>query len=376
MQRQEQTVPILRFPEFKNNWALTTLGKQTICLDNKRIPLKEEDRKAVSGEFPYYGASGIIDYINDYIFDEPLVLLAEDGANIMMRNSLVAFVAQGKYWVNNHAHVYRAKGSTEFLALYLENLRYDKYNTGTAQPKLNGDTCKKIPLNFPNKREQKKIAAFLGAVDEKITQLQKKKELLDTYKKGCMQKLFSQELRFKDDNDNDYPEWEEKKLQSLAQIKTGSRDTQNKEDNGSYPFFVRSNNVERINSYVIEGEAVLTSGDGVGVGKNFHYINGKFDYHQRVYAIFNFSEELNGLFFFHYFKRTFLKRVIRLSAKNSVDSVRMSMIAEMGIPQPIRKEQDKIADFLSAIDRKIDLVSKELNQAKTFKKGLLQQMFV
>lgn len=85
-------------------------------------------------------------------------------------------------------------------------------------------------------------------------------------------------------------EWEVKKLGEISEIKTGSKDTQNKVEDGLYPFFVRSNSVERINTYSFDGEAILTSGDGVGVGKNIHYINGKFDFHQRVYSIRNFKK--------------------------------------------------------------------------------------
>ncbi len=89
-------------------------------------------------------------------------------------------------------------------------------------------------------------------------------------------------------------EWEVKKLGEVCDVTTGNKDTQNKVDDGLYPFFVRSNTVERINSYSFDGESILTSGDGVGVGKNFHYINGKFDFHQRVYSLRNFKREYSG----------------------------------------------------------------------------------
>ena len=136
-------------------------------------------------------------------------------------------------------------------------------------------------------------------------------------------------IRFKDDDGNDFPDWEEKKLGDLSIINTGNKDTKDRQEDGQYPFFVRSDNIERINSFTYEGEAVLTSGDGVGVGKNFHYINGKFDYHQRVYCIREFSEKLFPRYFYYYFVTHFYQRVARLSAKNSVDSVRMSTIADM-----------------------------------------------
>ena len=141
-------------------------------------------------------------------------------------------------------------------------------------------------------------------------------------------------------------DWKTAKLKSQATIKTGSRDTKNRVDGGAYPFFVRSDTIERIDTFAMDGEAVLTSGDGVGVGKNIHYINGRFDYHQRVYAVFNFADTLNGEFFFQYFREHFLKRVVRMSAKNSVDSVRMAMIADMVVPVPSRNEQKRSPRFL------------------------------
>ena len=126
-------------------------------------------------------------------------------------------------------------------------------------------------------------------------------------------------------------EWELNLLGNTCIIKTGGSDTQDRTEDGLYPFYVRSNTVERINTFSYDGEAILTSGDGVGVGKNFHYINGKFDYHQRVYALREFKKDYSGKFIYQVFKEQFYKRVIKLSAKNSVDSVRMSMITEMEI---------------------------------------------
>ena len=170
-------------------------------------------------------------------------------------------------------------------------------------------------------------------------------------------------------------EWKVKKLGEVCEIKTGNKDTQNKVENGKYPFFVRSNTVEKIDSYSYDGEAILTSGDGVGVGKNFHYINGKFDFHQRVYALRNFRNGYSGKYIYHLFSEKFYDRVRKLSAKNSVDSVRMDMISEMKVYFPLLLEQQKISSFLSLIDERIQTQNKIINDLKTLKTATAKKIF-
>ena len=173
------------FPE----WEEKKLGDIVVFLDEKRRPLEKGER--VSGIYPYYGASGIIDYVKDYIFDEELILLSEDGANIIDRNYRVCFLAKGKYWVNNHAHVLKAKKNylNAFICESLERLNYQKYNTGTAQPKLNKEVCKKIILTIPCLKEQQKIADFLLLFDEKISTEKEILEHLKKLKKGLLQQM-------------------------------------------------------------------------------------------------------------------------------------------------------------------------------------------
>ena len=134
-----KNIPELRFPDGGNGWRKVRLGEIASFLDERRKPIREGDRAKMQGKYPYYGASGIIDYVNDYIFDEELVLLGEDGANILTRSSPLAFRVSGKCWINNHAHVLKPKSNNDidFLSISLERISYEKYNTGTAQPKLN-----------------------------------------------------------------------------------------------------------------------------------------------------------------------------------------------------------------------------------------------
>ena len=170
--------------------------------------------------------------------------------------------------------------------------------------------------------------------------------------------------------------WEQRKVKELCSISTGKSNTQDKVDDGEYPFYVRSPIIERSTKYLYDEEAVLTVGDGVGTGKVFHYVNGKYDLHQRCYRMFNFTNELNAKYFYHVFSKMFYKRVMSMTAKTSVDSVRMDMIADMEIPVPNIKEQEKIGIFLCNLDDFITLHQRKLENLQNIKKGLLQQMFI
>jgi type I restriction enzyme S subunit len=170
-------------------------------------------------------------------------------------------------------------------------------------------------------------------------------------------------------------DWHTDKIQNLAQITTGSKNTQDRIEAGEFPFFVCSQTIERINSYSFEGEAVLTAGDGVGTGKVFHYINGKFDFHQRVYKISNFKDTLDGYYFFLYFSNNFYNRIMQMTAKSSVDSVRMEMIADMQIPLPPTKaEQTAIATALSDADALIQSMEKLIAKKRLIKQGAMQEL--
>lgn len=169
-------------------------------------------------------------------------------------------------------------------------------------------------------------------------------------------------------------EWEVSKISQVSKITTGNKNTQDRVGDGAYPFFVRSQIVERINSYSFDGEAILTAGDGVGVGKVFHYIQGRFDFHQRVYSISNFDSNVFGFYFFKYFQNNFYNRIMQMTAKSSVDSVRMETISEMLIPLPPLKEQEAIAEALSDTDVWIDSLEQLIAKKRLIKQGAMQEL--
>ena len=168
--------------------------------------------------------------------------------------------------------------------------------------------------------------------------------------------------------------WKEAPVKDLVKIETGSRNTEDKNDDGQYPFFVRSQTVERIDSFHYDCEAVLTAGDGVGTGMVFHYINGKFDAHQRVYVMSQFKQEVLGKYFYYWFSKNFYAEVAKYTAKSSVDSVRRQMIAGMVISLPSAEEQEKIVGVLSDVDTLITDLQKLIRKKKDIRQGTMQML--
>lgn len=169
-------------------------------------------------------------------------------------------------------------------------------------------------------------------------------------------------------------DWEIKMTKEFANITTGSQNTQDHVNNGKYPFYVRSPKVERINNYIFDTEGVVTAGDGVGTGKTFHYVNGKFGLHQRCYLIYNYIG-VSAKYFYWIFSQYFYERIQSMTAKSSVDSVRKEMIADMYIPlPPTITEQERIAEALSNTDKLISSLSKLIEKKRLIKQGAMQQL--
>lgn len=148
-------------PTAPPGWLWTTFGNATVCRDGERIPVSQVDRDQRKKLYDYYGASGVIDKIDGYLFDKPLLLIGEDGANLVNRSSPIAFIARGQYWVNNHAHVIDGvtEGLLKYLELYINAIDLKPYVTGTAQPKMNQAKLNAIPLALPPEAEQHRIVA-------------------------------------------------------------------------------------------------------------------------------------------------------------------------------------------------------------------------
>ncbi len=169
--------------------------------------------------------------------------------------------------------------------------------------------------------------------------------------------------------------WEQRKLGNLTQIKTGSSDLQDSVEDGQYPFFVRSENIERSNRYIFDGEAILIPGEG-RLGDIYHYINGKFDFHQRVYKISGFEDSnTDGKYILYYMQKNFKQHAMRFTVKATVDSLRLPMLTDFDVVVPKIEEQRKISNLFANLDSLITLHQRELVKLKGIK-DLFGKMFI
>lgn len=241
---------------------------------------------------------------------------------------------------------------------------------GDAVVHITSDNIKNIIIPLPPLSEQKAIAQALTDVDNLIAALDKqisKKRLL---KQGAMQQLLTGKKRLPGFSG----EWVEKKLGDISHIKTGNRNGDQAVENGKYPFFVRSQKVYAIDTYSFDGEAILIPGEG-GIGDIFHYINGKFDYHQRVYKISDFTNDVCCRYIYFYMLRYFGEYALSLTAKATVDSLRLPTFEEFAIYMPNNiEEQQAIATVLNDMDTEISNLETKREKYRLIKQGMMQKL--
>ena len=174
-----------------DGWRDTRFGDVTLNFDSIRVPVKEADRR--TGKYPYYGASGVIDHVEGYLFDGTYLLVAEDGANLLSRSTPIAVLAHDKFWVNNHAHIIQGNGKdalTEFLCYWLAENDISGFVTGSAQPKLTQDALNRIPINIPSLAIQREICRILGTLDDKIELNRRMNHSLEALARALFQSWF------------------------------------------------------------------------------------------------------------------------------------------------------------------------------------------
>lgn len=236
-----------------------------------------------------------------------------------------------------------------------------------------GGLSKSLLLSFPvikpSKNEQARIAEVLGDVNALIAELEVLIEKKRSIMTATMQDLLTARRRLPGFSEP----WRDKKVEDFCKITTGNSNTQDQKDNGAYPFYIRSATIVKSDKYLFDCEGVITIGDGQ-IGKVFHYVNGKFDLHQRCYLMFDFKE-IDGRFFYYTFSKFFYERAVKLSAKATVDSVRRDMIAKMKLNIPISlSEQQTIATILSDMDAEIVELEAKRDKYVAIRQGMMQQL--
>ena len=343
---------------------------------------KGDIRWISSGELDYNVIYDTIEHISDLAVKNTNLKIHEPGTFLMAITGLEAEGTRGRCaFVGAPSATNQSclalnstdKLRTDYLFWFYRqwgNYLAFKYCQGTKQQSYTAAIVKKLPICCPkDSNEQTAIATALSDTDALIAALDKKIAKKQQIKQGAMQQLLTGKKRLPGFSD----EWVEKKLCQVAlNIKTGKRNGEDNDLNGKYPFFVRSKNVLRLNSYSFDGEAILIPGEG-GIGTIFHYINGKFDYHQRVYKISNFIDESDGRFIFYYLKYFFGSYALQNSVKATVDSLRLATFEEflMTIPNT-KSEQTAIAQILTDMDNEISQLEKERDKYKELKAGMMQ----
>jgi type I restriction enzyme S subunit len=261
----------------------------------------------------------------------------------------------------------------------------DAVKTETAIPHISPADIRAYLIAVPSSlSEQSAIAESLADADAWIDSLEQLIAKKRTIMQGAMQDLLTGSRRLpafagasgkKPSEIGAIPDdWDVVSLGSIAKIKTGGRNNQDKTEDGSYPFFVRSPQVERINTYSYDCEAILIPGEG-NIGNIFHYISGRFDVHQRVYAITQIDAEHSGKYLYYYLRERFGAHALKNTVKATVDSLRLPTFRDFLLTTPrIKAEEDAIASVLSDMDTELDALAAKLAKARDIKQGLMQDL--
>ena len=378
------TAPKIRFKEFSENWGSKKIIELADYVDYRgKTPKKVESgvllvtAKNIKQGYLDYSASQ--EFIEESAFDDVMRRGKVELNDVLITTEAplgnVASVDRTDIALAQRVIKYRGKIDLldnlflkqKFLSESFQEILKSKATGGTVQG-IKGSVLHQIPLIVPSKEEQTKIATFLSAVDEKISQLSQKLHLLGQYKQGMMQKLFSQQVRFKADDGSEFGEWDQLKFKDVIKIKYGK--DHKKLDDGDIPVLGTGGVMRYVDSYLYEGESILIGRKGT-IDKP-RFISGKF---WTVDTLFytEIGEKILPKFAF---QQLLLVNWLNLNEATGVPSLNTTSIGNIELKVPCLAEQTKIANVLSAIDQKIEVVSKQIEQAKQWKKGLLQQMFI
>ncbi len=377
------SVPKLRFKEFDGGWSSLKYK------DVLTIKYGKDHKLLNEGIYPVYGTGGIMRYADQYLHDGESILIGRKGTIDQPK------YVDEKFWTVDTLFYTQIKDNSIPLFLYQHALQvnWSGLNEATGVPSLNTTSINNVDIALPPKEEQRKIASFLSAVDEKISQLTQKHQLLSQYKQGMMQKLFSQQIRFKADDGSEFGEWEDKRISEIASYRRGSFPQpyglpEWLNENG-FPFvqvydvadnmLLKDKTKIKISQlaanqsvFAKTGTLIITLQGSIGRVAKMQYDA----YVDRTLLIFqSYSMPINT----DYFKYALylLFNIEKEKADGGIiKTITKETLSKFNIGIPCLEEQTKIANFLSAMDQKIEVVAQQIEQAKQWKKGLLQQMFV
>lgn len=388
MNKEKRRVPKLRFPGFTEDWEQCKLSD---------ILVERNEQQVETNEYPlmsFVQGYGVIPKGERY--DRSFLVLdqskkykrTELGDFIYSSNNLetgsIGINKTGKAVISPVYSIFYGVsiGDSQFIGImsllprFIAKMIRFRQGVVYGQWRIHEKDFLDISILIPSVDERTKITKLILSLEELITLHQRKLEHLKLKKKALLQKLFPKngerypELRFPGFTDA----WEQRKLGDVTNIKTGSRNQQDSVANGKYPFFIRSEKIEKLDAYDFDTEAILVPGDG-RIGEIFHYYNGKFALHQRVYKVDDFKG-VDAFYLLYLFQCKFKEHALRLNAQGTVPSLRLPMFTEWNIDIPSLQEQICIGRLLNKIELMITLHQRKLDHLQLQKKALLQQMFV
>lgn len=376
-------VPELRFPEFNKNWEEQKLE------DIFKVRYGKDYKHLKEGHIPVLGTGGIMTYVDKYLYEKPSVLIGRKGTI-----NQPIFIDK-PFWTVDTLFYTEIFGADPKFTYYLAlTINWLKYNEASGVPSLNVNNIKQIKVYIPSIKEQEKIISFMSKIDEKIEKLEKKEELWLIYKKGMMQQLFSQKLRFKYENGNDYPDWEEKKLSDISKLTSSKRVYLADYIKIGIPFY-RGKEISNLRNgepiedllYISESKynefkekfGVPKKNDilitAVGTLGNVYRVTNNEPFYFKDGNLIWLKEVKENSYFLEYALEYNKKTILNSSIGSTQKALTIVELNKVKINIPTIPEQIKIANFISTIDKKIEQINKELKINKEFKKGLLQQMF-
>jgi len=357
-------------------WRLDKVGNVLSIKNTFRKPISQEIRSTIPGFYPYYGPTKIQDYISEYEQDGTYALIGEDGDHFLKYSVMrqTQFI-HGKCTVNNHAHILDSTKTcdSEWFYIFFKHRNITNFlsRQGAGRFKLNKATLERLPLLVPPINEQRKIAKILSTWDKAISTTERLIDNSKQQKKSLMQQLLTGKNRLSDDSGKPFEgDWEDVMLGDVSHITTGSSNREDSSLDSKYAFFDRSEDIRTSSRYLFDSEAVIVPGEGQDfVPKHF---KGKFDLHQRTYAILDFKNCVGRFIFYYigYYRYYFLAQAVG----STVKSLRLPMFKKMPIKLPSEKEQEKIAFALTSADKEVELLKQQLSDLKQEKKALMQQL--